>query len=314
MPGMRRILPALVLLLAGFPVHADEPRPRAPDRDGIELTEDTTLAPGTHLVAERDGVGLLVIRTDGVTLDLNGATLRGAPAGAAPDGLEGVGILVENAAGVTIRNGSVAGFKVGIRAVGAKGLVVEGVDASGNFKQRLKSTPEKEDASDWLWPHENDEGEWESKYGGGVSLNDCEGAEVRRCRVRQGQNGLLLTRCTKCFVYDNDFSFNSGWGIALYRTTHTEVSHNRCDFCVRGYSHGVYYRGQDSAGILVFEQSSHNVFVGNSATHSGDGFFLYAGHETTQRTGKVTFDKVVMMPLKADRFGNHSFIHVVYLL
>ena len=103
--------------------------------------------------------------------------------------------------------------------------------------------------------------------------------------VNEGQNGLLLTRCEGAKAFDNEFSFNSGWGIALYRSNRCVVAHNRCDWCVRGYSHGVYHRGQDSAGILVFEQSSHNVFVGNSATHGGDGFFLYAGHETTQRTG-----------------------------
>jgi hypothetical protein len=49
---------------------------------------------------------------------------------------------------------------------------------------------------------------------------------------------------------------------------------------VRGYSHGVYQRGQDSAGILVYEQSAENIFAYNSATHSGDGFFLWAGQYT----------------------------------
>ena len=32
--------------------------------------------------------------------------------------------------------------------------------------------------------------------------------------------------------------------------------HNRVDWCVRGYSHTFYNRGQDSAGILIYEQSS----------------------------------------------------------
>jgi len=49
---------------------------------------------------------------------------------------------------------------------------------------------------------------------------------------------------------------------------------------VRGFSDGVYYRGQDSAGLLVFEQCSNNVFAYNSVTHSGDGFFLWAGQST----------------------------------
>ena len=97
---------------------------------------------------------------------------------------------------------------------------------------------------------------------------------------------MILDRCTGAKVLDNDFSFNSGWGIALWRSSDNLISQNKCDWCVRGYSHGVYDRGQDSAGILLFEQCSRNTIFRNSATHSGDGFFLYAGEETLKRTGK----------------------------
>ncbi|MBK7406429.1 MAG: hypothetical protein IPJ41_17980, partial [Phycisphaerales bacterium] len=48
---------------------------------------------------------------------------------------------------------------------------------------------------------------------------------------------------------------------------------------MRGYSHGVYNRGQDSAGILFFEQCSENVIAENSATHGGDSFFGFGGRE-----------------------------------
>ena len=40
--------------------------------------------------------------------------------------------------------------------------------------------------------------------------------------------------------------------------------HNRFDWCVRGYSHGVYNRGQDSAAILIYEQSCRNTIAYNS--------------------------------------------------
>ena len=56
--------------------------------------------------------------------------------------------------------------------------------------------------------------------------------------------------------------------------------HNRIDWCVRGYSHGFYNRGQDSAGLLMYEQSSRNVVAYNSVTHGGDGLFLWAGQST----------------------------------
>ena len=83
-------------------------------------------------------------------------------------------------------------------------------------------------------------------------------------------------------MLNNIFVFNSGLGIGLYRSSHNRIMHNCLDFNVRGYSHGIYRRGQDSAGALFYEQSSDNVFAYNSATHSGDGFFLYAGNETME--------------------------------
>ncbi|HJU87326.1 MAG TPA: NosD domain-containing protein, partial [Gemmatimonadota bacterium] len=63
------------------------------------------------------------------------------------------------------------------------------------------------------------------------------------------------------------------------------IMHNRVNFAIRGYSHGFYNRGQDSAAILLYEQSMRNVVAYNSATHSGDGLFVWAG-QTTMDTGE----------------------------
>ncbi|HTF88532.1 MAG TPA: NosD domain-containing protein, partial [Planctomycetota bacterium] len=136
--------------------------------------------------------------------------------------------------------------------------------------------------ADWLWPHENDEGQWLARYGAAISLTDCDGAIVRTSRGRHGQNGILMLRCTSAMIYDNDFSFLSGWGLAMYRSSKNIVSRNILDYCVRGYSHGVYWRGQDSAAILMFERCSDNLIAYNSATHSGDGIFLFAGRDSVE--------------------------------
>jgi parallel beta-helix repeat protein len=102
---------------------------------------------------------------------------------------------------------------------------------------------------------------------------------IRNVKVWHGQNGIVIDRVTDARIYGNDCSFLSGWGLGMWRSSRAVVSRNAFDFCVRGYSHGVYNRGQDSAGILMFEQCSDNVFVENSATHGGDGFFGFAGKE-----------------------------------
>jgi parallel beta-helix repeat protein len=71
----------------------------------------------------------------------------------------------------------------------------------------------------------------------------------------------------------------------MYRSSNNIIAFNKIDFNVRGYSHGVYNRGQDSAGILIYEQSNRNFFYRNSVTHGGDGFFLWAG-QSTMDSGK----------------------------
>jgi len=246
-----------------------------------EIRKDVAFPEGTHRVRRP-----LRVLADGITVDLRAALLVGSDEGRAPDEYDGIGLIVEGRKHVTIRGGSFRGFKCAILLKDCEDVLVEGVETSDNFRQHLGSTPEREDPADWLRPHENDEQEWRKRYGAGICLENCRYCVVRDCRGRRQQNGIVLDRCSGCEVYDNDFSFLSGWGLALWRSSSNMVARNSFDWCVRGYSHGVYDRGQDSAGILVFEQCNENVFVKNSATHSGDGFFLYAGNETVRKTGK----------------------------
>jgi parallel beta-helix repeat protein len=252
--------------------------------DDLVITESCRLKPGVYRLADTGKPGVIRIEGRHVLVDMTDVTLLGAKEGADPDAYAGTGVIVTGESHV-IRRGAVRGYKVGVKVEGGKDHWLLGIDVSLNFAQRLASTPDKEVATDWLWPHKNDAGQWAANYGAGIWIHDATGVRVLDCRGRQQQNGLLLDRATKCLVRQCDFSFNSGWGVALWRSSDNRIERNRMDWCVRGYSHGVYDRGQDSAGILVFEQCHRNRFTDNSATHGGDGFFLYAGHETTKETG-----------------------------
>jgi len=142
-----------------------------------------------------------------------------------------------------------------------------------------------DDGHDWLRPHDNDAGEWAARYGAGLVVERSDAVTIRRCRARRVQNGVILDRVGGARVHDNDLSFLSGWGLALWRSSDNVISRNALDFCVRGYSHGVYNRGQDSAGLLMFEQCSRNLVAFNSITHGGDGVFAFAGREALGEGG-----------------------------
>jgi parallel beta-helix repeat protein len=237
------------------------------------------IAPDT-IIADVNGDGVLHIAADGITVEFEeGAVLRGAGPGAAADTFSGMGVGLAGHRNVTIRGARIEGFRIGLHAEHADGLTIERADLSGNFQQRLRSTPQAEESGDWLWPHDNDKGEWLSRYGAALSVRNSSDVTIRNVRVRRGQNGIVLDRVNDSRIYDNDCSFLSGWGLAMWRSNRNIISRNAFDFCIRGYSHGVYNRGQDSAGILMFEQCEENLIAENSATHGGDGLFGFAGKE-----------------------------------
>jgi nitrous oxidase accessory protein NosD len=226
----------------------------------------------------------ITIRGDDITVDFGGAVLAGGPDGADPDTYAGVGILVDGGRGITIRNAVVRGYKTGILARRSADLRLTRNDLSYNWKQRLYSGIEKESLVDWMSYHQNEQDEW-LRYGAAVYLSECDRAKVDHNTVLQGQNGLMVTRSSGLEIWNNTFQFLSSIGVGLYRVTDSRIMHNRIDWCVRGYSHGFYNRGQDSAGLLMYEQSSRNTVAYNSITHGGDGLFLWAG-QSTMDTGQ----------------------------
>lgn len=260
----------------------------------VEVTTDNTvisrscriMIPRGTVIKDADGNGVIQVGAPDIEIEFaDGSVLRGSPPETRPDLYQGFGVSLNGQAGVTIRGARVSGFWCGLHARKADGLALEGIDASDNRRAYLKSTPVAEDGGDWIFGHNNDQKEWLTNYAAAIYIEESTGVTVRNSRVWHGQNALCLDRVTGSKIYDNDFSFNSGWGIALWRCSSNVISHNAVDFCVRGYSHGVYNRGQDSAGIFAFEQNNQNVFAENSVTHGGDGFFGFAGREALGEVG-----------------------------
>ena len=271
-----------VLILASAPLH---PHAQARPVAGMVITRTVTVPAGTYTLKSADlQHPAITIRGSNVTVDFTNVVLRGVPAEADPDTFTGLAVLVDGGENVTIRNLHAHGYKIGILARRSVKLHITGADLSYNWKPRLYSLVEHESLLDWMSFHHNDKDEW-LESGAGIYLADSDGAEIDNTTIVQGENGLMLARSNSARVWNNNFSFLSGLGIALYRASGNTIVHNKVDWCVRGYSHTFYNRGQDSAGILIYEQSNKNVVAFNSVTHGGDGLFLWAG-QTTMDTGQ----------------------------
>lgn len=270
----------LATVLCVMPMQNDLPTVEVTTDDALIDKSCRIVIPPQTVIEDVNGDGVIQIAASDIEIEFaDGSVLRGAAPGTRPDEYRGYGIRLNGHEHVSICHARISGYWCAIWATKADGLTVEGVDASDNRRAYLKSTPVAEDGGDWLFPHRNDNNEWLTQYAAAFYIEDSGKVTVRGCKVWHGQNGLCLDRVNDSKIYDNDLSFNSGWGIALWRSSHNIISRNACDFCVRGYSHGVYNRGQDSAGILMFEQNNENVIAENSATHGGDCFFGFAGRE-----------------------------------
>ena len=250
-------------------------------RAGMVITTSARIAPGVYRLPAPQSLdsAVIIIRGNNLTVDFEGATLLGSDSTVLPDERAGVAIRVEGGRNVAIRNARVHGYQIGILARGTRNLALIDNDASRNWRPRLFSLVEHESLVDWLSHHKNENDEW-LRFGAGIYLADVQGGEIRGNRIEHGMEGLMLTRSNQLRIWNNTIEFNSGVGIGLYRSSHNLIMHNHASFNVRGYSHGFFRRGQDSADLLLYEQSSQNVVAFNAMTHGGDGLFLWAGQST----------------------------------
>jgi parallel beta-helix repeat protein len=250
-------------------------------RPGLVLTRSTVIRPGRwQLPAAAHGMdAAITIGGTGVTIDLRGVTLVGTDTLLPPDAAVGVGIRILRGSRVTVVGGRLRGYRIAIDVAYSTDITLTGQDLSDNWRPRLWSGTAHESLADWLSFHKNEQDEWR-RYGAAIYMDSVVGGTVRDLTVTRGMNGVLLTRTHRLSLIGNTIRWNSGVGIGLYRSSDNVILHNRVDFNVRGYSHGVYRRGQDSAALLLYEQSCRNVVAYNSMTHSGDGLFLWAGQST----------------------------------
>ena len=248
---------------------------------GMIIKSSVKIIRANYKINGTDSLNQSVIIIDGnnITVDFNGAELRGSNDKVLPNEFYGCALIIKGGRNITIKNANIRGFKVAIMGRGVENLTIQNSNFSYNYRQKLYSNRLREDVSDWMSYHHNEKDEW-LRYGAGIYLRDCNKINIHDNVITGGQCGLMMTNCNDGLIYNNNFSFNSAIGIGMYRSSRNKILHNQLDFNVRGYSHGFFSRGQDSAGILVYEQSNENIFAHNSATHGGDGFFLWAGQHT----------------------------------
>lgn len=236
-----------VLLFLSFLYYFQQVRASVPEitlKAGLIIKESVTISRGTYQLTADSGhlTPVIIIEGQNIVVDFNQAILQGSDESRFPDAFRGLAVLIRKGSkNIIIQNASIHGYKIAIMADSVENLSIRNANFSYNWRQRLHSNREREDISDWMSYHHNDQDEW-MRYGAGIYLKNCNKARISNNIVTGGQCGLMMSGCNNGSVYDNDFSFNSGIGIGLYRSSNNSIYHNRLDWNVRGSSFGKYQR------------------------------------------------------------------------
>ena len=214
---------------------------------GERVTEDVRLDSDLR---DCPGVGL-AIDADGVTIDLAGHTIDGTGRGTGiVNGYGGDGNR-----GALVRNGTVTGFKVGVRG-GGRGFELRrlkvtrnatgGVVLRGSQCAVVRSTI-------------TDNG-----YGHGISVLSANGCRIDSNRVsRHLGAGIVASRSTDVTIEDNRVGASRRAGILLAGTSESTVERNMA------------FDGE--VGISLFDGSNTNLVRRNSATMNVTGIALAFG-------------------------------------
>ena len=243
------------------------------------ITRSCVIKPGVYELQDTGG-GAVRVDADDVTVDFRGAVVTSCDVKTAGrDGFDGTGILIQGRKNVTIKNAVVRGYRTNIRVLNCGNVKLVGCSASTSRAEKLldMGVPSNEFLS------LRDLGAWRN-YGSGIWIEKSNGCSAENCRALDAQNGIIVVDSDNCLITNNDVSFNSGWGIALWKSSDNIISWNHADFVNRICG---FYFGLDSSALTLNDDCNRNFIVGNSITHSGDGFFLADYNESGGDTRKM---------------------------
>ena len=229
--------------------------------DGMHITRDTILAPGTYFLPNG-----LHIAGDSIHLDGNGALIIG-------NNFSGRGISVNQRTGVRISNLQVERYFHGIWVNASANVTVEHCTIT-----RTHEVAGPDVFLD-IWLDRSE------AYGGGVFFNGVVDSEIVNNDLQHQQNGALIYGCNRVAVTGNNASYNSGAGVLMDATSDSSAAQNVADFCSRIYHYpnwrqtGSYHNGADAAGLVMMNSSCNNHIHHNWFRGGGDGVFLGGFHK-----------------------------------
>lgn len=217
----------------------------------ITVTNDLVLALGAQLPAR------IVVRASHVTIDGNGATLTGPGRIGDVKSIEtaGVGILIDGATGVTLKNLKARGFATGLVIRHAQAVTVSGCDFSDNY-------------------HNPKHGWGELPPRGGILVEQSRHCVFEHNRANRVWDAFHLIDSDDHLITDNDFSDCSNTCAKLWKSSRNKFLHNNLSYGIRIDRAAGEVHARDSTCVLIETGSDDNYWYRNDITHGGDGVFI----------------------------------------
>jgi len=234
----------LICVLAGAQTYMD----LADDMD-VSSNSFIVINPGNYSINDAGGDGLIRINGQhNIIIDGSGVNA---------DGIDTTGYLIriDNSRDIEIRNFESASlFYYAVYITNCDSIMIHHNDFSHN----------KVDSSGWISIWTN----YQQALGGGVMMYETNYAEVYENDMRFQNDGVALYYCDSIQLWENNFSWNTSFGIRMYWTDHCNIHHNNCSHVNRPFTNP-----SDCAALLVLV-SNENLVEHNDLSYSGDGIFL----------------------------------------
>ena len=227
----------------------------------MRIYQNTTLPPNGEYHQP------VIIMADNVTLDCNGSTFIGDKVG--------VGLLLQNHRGVTIRNCKFRNWDVGAYVISGNRFVFENNDFSDNYLDDNSNIEHLKPM-----PH------------GGMILNGIQNSRVVGNKSNNNVTGIQILNSSRIRVERNTTSRDRGWGILLYSTTASQIFSNTVEYCNRSCLEWGQDAGCGAAGIVLTMQSDHNQIGWNTLTADGDGIYQGNQPDTASNDNEMMYNMI----------------------
>lgn len=299
------VIVPLAVLLTTLMALAGEPALAAQPACGDVLVADTELEGNLDCPPFTHG---LVIGAHGVTLDLNGFHISGANVG--------VGVFNIGYNNVTIRNGSISGFRDGVRAYRVKGLSLDDLQLTGQRYSSIVIIDARDvrvtNSFVSLPPGGGIPDPATGHVAEAIRFANVDDGRVANVFVEGGYFGVLSIcdprRCRDVTIMDNVFD-DVQTGVRIVNNVDTRVMNNL--ILGTDFADGCY------SGIdIVGDRPSHRVLItDNDVTGCAQGIFAATAAPSTELTIRhnLTYangDGILLIQVEDSQLlGNEAFVN-----